>query len=323
MKPVKIWIIDEEWPDYEHETALLKQELPGCEIRYSDYDYEHDLEEFGKYADIILAQIYVKLNAAVIDKLECCKGIAVYGGGYDRVDIKAARAKGISVTNVHGYCTEDIADYVAAAIYSVCKPLSNYNDSITQGLWGAQAVKNNIAQRVSAKTLFIAGFGTIGREVAKKAQQLGLNVLVYDPFVSQDTMLAADVTPVTLCNGFKQADFISIHIICTDATTNLITSKYFSLMKKTAYIINTARGKILNEQDLITAVENGEIAGAFLDVVTIEPPTGQEKIFHTKNITVTPHICYISQESYKELKERTARNAVKMLHGEIPADLVN
>lgn len=323
MKPVKIWIIDEEWPEYEYETALLKKELPSCEIHYSDYNYIQDLDSFGRYADIILAQIYVNIDATVINKLQCCKGIAVYGGGYDRIDIKAARAKGISVTNVHGYCTEDIADYVAAAIYSVCKPLNNYNHAIAHGLWGAQSIKDNIARRISARTLFIAGFGIIGREVAKKAQQLGLKVLAYDPFVSQDTMLAADVTPVSLADGFEQSDFISIHIICTDATTNLITDKYFSLMKKTAYIINTARGKILNEHDLINAVENKTIAGAFLDVVTIEPPTGQEKIFHTKNITVTPHICYISQESYKELKERTAHNAIKMLHGEIPADLVN
>lgn len=323
MNPIKIWIIDEEWPEYEYETALLQKELPGCEIHYSDYNYKQDLEAFGQYADIILAQIYVNIDAPVINKLQYCKGIAVYGGGYDRVDIEAARAKGISVTNVHGYCTEDIADYVAAAIYSACKPLNNYTDTIMQGLWGAQAVKNNIAQRVSARILFIAGFGIIGREVAKKAQQLGLKVLAYDPFVSQNTMLAADVTPVSLADGFKQADFISIHIICNDNTTNMITKKFFSLMKRTAYIINTARGKIINEQDLITAVENKKIAGAFLDVVTIEPPTGKEKIFHTKNITVTPHICYISQESYKELKERTARNAIKMLRGEIPADLVN
>lgn len=99
-----VWIIDEEWPDYQVEEELLARELPDARIRHSTYDYEADLKAFGCRADIILAQIYVPLPAATIEKLECCKGIAVYGGGYDRVDIAAARQKGISVTNVSGYC---------------------------------------------------------------------------------------------------------------------------------------------------------------------------------------------------------------------------
>ncbi|WP_196602802.1 C-terminal binding protein [Pectinatus frisingensis] len=323
MKPVKIWIIDEEWPEYEYETTILKRELPGCEIRYSTYDNEKDLEEFGRYADIILAQIYVDLSARIINKLECCKGIAVYGGGYDRVDVAAARARGIGVTNVHGYCIEDIADYVMAAVYSVCKPLNGYKDNIEAGMWGAQAVKNVTSHRISQRTLFVAGFGLVGRGVAQKALSMGMRVIAYDPFVPEEKMQEMHVMPVCLEDGFKQADFASIHIICNEKTTNLITKKYFSMMKPTAYLINTARGKILNEAELIEAVENKTIAGAIIDVVNVEPPTGREKIFNTGNITVTPHICYISAESYKELKERTAYNAIKMLRGERPDDLVN
>ncbi len=323
MNNVKVWIIDEEWPDYKAETAVLQKELPNCEIRYSTYDFAKDLAEFGQYADIILAQIYVDLSAEVINKLQNCKGIAVYGGGYDRVDIVAARAKGIGVTNVHGYCIEDIADYVMAVIYSVCKPLTGYSDSIAKGLWGAKAVAGKVMHRISAKSLFIAGLGLIGTGVAKKAQQMGMKVMAYDPSVSPEQMKSLGITPVSMEEGFTKGDFISVHIKCTEATTNLITKKYFSLMKPTAYLINTARGKILNEADLIEAIKAKQFAGAFLDVVTVEPPTGEEAIFHTDNITVTPHICYISEESYKELKERTAYNAIKMLRGEIPADLVN
>lgn len=322
-KKIKVWIIDEEWPDYEAETAVLKKELPGCEIRYSNYDFAKDLEEFGQYADIILIQIYVDMTADIINRLQNCKGIAVYGGGYDRVDIAAARAKGIGVTNVHGYCVEDIADYVMSAIYSVCKPLTGYAQAIADGLWGAQAVKDRIAHRISARRLFIAGLGMIGKGVAQKALQMGIEVMAYDPFVSDEDMRAMGVQPVSMEEGFSQADFVSVHIKCTEETTNLITKKYFSLMKPTAYLINTARGRILNEADLIEAVKSGRIKGAFLDVVTSEPPTGSEEIFHTPGITVTPHICYISDESYRELKQRTAYNAIKMLRGRATPDLVN
>ena len=323
MEPVKIWIIDEEWPEYENETAILKQAFPNCVIKHSTYDFDKDMETFGKEADIILAQIYADFPATQIAKLHKCRGIAVYGGGYDRIDIKAARNKNIGVTNVQGYCAEDIADYVMAAIYSVCKPLYNYLPKVEQGLWGAQAVDQKNIHRISAKTLFVAGFGGIGKVVAKQALAMGLKVIAYDPYVDDKVMKDMKVIPVGINEGFAEADFVSIHIKCTEKTTKLIGKKYFSLMKSTAYLINTSRGKILEEEELIDAVNQKVLAGAFLDVVTAEPPTGNEKIFHTKNINVTPHICYISHESYVELKERTAYNAIKMFRGELPADLVN
>ena len=112
-----IWIIDEEWSDYEVEIDTLKETFPDCEIKMSNYNYKEDLEKFGYKADGILAQVYANIPKDTIDKLKNCKGIAIYGGGYDRVDIKAARDKDISVTNVQGYCAEDLADYIIAAIF--------------------------------------------------------------------------------------------------------------------------------------------------------------------------------------------------------------
>ncbi len=317
-----VWIIDEEWSDYKDEIEILQKELPNCELRFSTYEYEKDLTSFGRHADLIFAQIYAKIPASVIAQLEHCKGIAVYGGGYDRVDIKAARAKNIGVTNVRGYCLEDIADYVMAAIYRSNKQLDTYAEAIHQGKWGAQAVRQPI-HRVASSTLFIAGCGTIGAGVAKKAKALGMQVVVYDPYVKADKITDLGARKVTLEEGFAAADFVSIHIKCDETTENLITKKYFDLMKPTAYLINTSRGKILNESDLIDAVCSKKIAGATLDVIVQEPPEGTENIFAQKNILITPHISYISAESYKELKRRTVENALKMLRGERPVDLVN
>ena len=122
MKPL-FWFIDEEWKDYDIETAVLRQQYPDCELKFSNYDYERDLEEFGYRADAIIAQVYAQIPASTIQRLQNCKGIAVLGGGYDRIDTAAAREKGIGVTNVQGYCAEDLADYVLAAIFHFYKGL--------------------------------------------------------------------------------------------------------------------------------------------------------------------------------------------------------
>jgi phosphoglycerate dehydrogenase-like enzyme len=322
MSKKLVWIIDEEWQDYDEEKRLLHQELPEAEIRFSGYDYAADLEAFGCQADIILAQIYVPLPETVLGRLRCCKGIAVYGGGYDRVDVAAARRLGIGVTNVSGYCVEDIADYVLAAIFHKAKAIGSFTAALQAGRWGAQAVSSP-CHRLSAATLLIAGCGRIGRYVGSKARVLGLRVLGYDPYVSAEQLAACGMEKVTLQEGLAQADFVSVHIKYGPATEGLIGAEEFASMKPTAILINTSRGRVLREDDLVAAVRSGRIAGAVLDVISEEPPVGQEAVLHTAGIMVTPHISYISQESYQELKRRTVENALMLLRGRTPADTVN
>ena len=299
------WIIDEEWSDYEIEIEILKETFPDCEIKMSNYNYKEDLEKFGYKADGILAQVYADIPKTTIDKLENCKGIAIYGGGYDRIDIKAAKNKNISVTNVQGYCAEDLADYIIAAMYLFNKKIEYFYNNLDSKFWGAPAVKQNI-KRLSNQKLLIIGFGTIGKILAKRVSSLGIKVLAYDEFLS-----------------LKQADYISINLKGCDENIDKLSMKDFKLMKNTAYIINTARGKILKEDDLIEAVKNKIIAGAVLDVIKTEPPTGDEAILHCDNIIVTPHISYISEESFKDLKLKTLKNLIDMMNDKKPIDLVN
>lgn len=316
------WIIDEEWPDYEVETKILKERYPDCTIKFSKNDYQKDLEEFGYMADAIIAQVYVYITKETIDKLENCKCIALFGGGFDRVDIVTAKEKGIMVTNVQGYCAEDLADYVMAGIFHCGKKLDFYAGAIEKGLWGAQAA-NEPVRRIKGSTLLIIGCGKIGSTVAKKAKSLDINVLAYDPYVDEKTMESYGVKKVELEEGLNCADFISINAKYYEGTHHLITKKHFGMMKKTAYLINTARGRIINEQDMIDAVNEGLFAGAVVDVISNEPPSTEEAIFDCEKIIVTPHVSYISEESYMELKVRATNNAIKMLNGERPSDLVN
>ena len=319
MKPL-IWIIDEEWSDYDVEERILNEEFPNCIIKYSGNDYKKDLEEFGKKADAIICQVYVDLPKETIEKLENCKIIALFGGGYDRINVKCANERGIKVTFVPGYCVEDLSDYVMAGIFHCNKKLDYYYKNIQNGLWGAQAVEKPI-NRINSSTLLIIGLGKIGTAVAVKAKALNMHVIAYDPYVDEDTMKSIGVTKVEWNYGIESADFISINTKLTTETENLISLDDFKKMKKSVYIINTARGKVIVESDLIKAVKEGMIAGAVLDVVSKEPPNLNNEIFNCENILITPHISYISNQSFLELKTRAAQNVVKILNGQEVVDL--
>jgi len=321
MRPF-FWIIDEEWSDYAIEEESLKGMYPDCVIKVSNYDIQADLEEFGSMVDVILCQIYAHLPEKSISRLTRCKGIAVYGGGYDRIDIVAARKMGISVTNVSDYCKEDLADYVMASIYHFNKQILGMHQAKARGRWGAQAVRTPL-RRMKGSTLLVIGLGRIGKVVAQKGKALGMVVKAFDPYVDETAMAAIGVEKVAWEEGLGQADFISVNAILNNETHGLIRYDAFTKMKRTAYLVNTARGKIIVEKDLVRAMREELIAGAALDVIESEPPTMDESIFKCSNVIVTPHISYISEESYAELKRRTIENALGMLVGRKPADLVN
>lgn len=321
-----IWIIDEEWKDYDVEKEVLEAKYPGVEIRRSTYDYEKDLKEFGYRADGILAQVYASIPKSTIDRLENCKGIAVYGGGYDRIDVAAARTKNISVTNISGYCAEDLADYVVAAMYFVNKGLAFYSRTVVEdvkaGKWGAMTALSPV-HRLENQTLGIVGLGVIGKTVAKRAQALGIHVIAFDDFVDKKTMSNLGVEKVSWEDIFKRSDYISVHLKGCDENTDKIDAAALSYMKDTAWLINTSRGKVVSEDALIDAVKSKKIGGAILDVIKTEPPAGDEPILHVPNIYVTPHVSYISIESFKALKDRALENLENMLAGKRPRDLVN
>lgn len=320
VKPL-IWIIDEEWSDYKIETTLLKKAFPDCEIRHSGNDYLQDLKDFGKNADAILCQVYIEMPRETIEQLTRCQIIAVYGGGYDRIAIEAAKEKGMIVTFVPGYCIEDVSDYVIAAIYFFNKNLAYYFDAAAKGPWGAQAA-GRLNPRIQSSTLLIIGLGRIGRTVAQKALRIGMNVLACDPRMDAEVEEKQGIHQVELDEGLALADFVTIHTKYDERVHHLIAADQFRRMKQTAYLINTSRGKVIHESDLIEAVRARTISGAMLDVISEEPPTGKEAIFHVPGIHVTPHVSYLSTESLETLKIRAADNVVKILQGEKSEDTV-
>jgi D-3-phosphoglycerate dehydrogenase len=321
----RFWIVDDEWEDYAAETKLLQEAHPGCEIRVSSEANRKDLDEFGSQADALICQIGVKVDRKLLEELKKCKIVSVYGAGFNNVDISAARDFGIDVTNVPGYCAEDLADYVIAAIYRHNLRLSYYSEHVGNGLWGAQAVKKR-PRRISQQKLFIAGFGNNGRRLAEKAFGIGMKIMYYDYAESAEMTSVAQKTGavrVSLEEGLASADVVSAHLALTDETKGFFSQKTFAKMKPGAHFINTSRGGIVNEPDLISAVKGGVIAAATLDVIINEPPKPDDPILHTENICVTPHISYLSEDSLLELKVRAARNASDIVLGKNIPEVVN
>ena len=310
----RIWIIDEEWPDYEVETRLLQEAFPGCDLRFSGNDYAADLEAFGTEADAVLCQIYVEMPRSTLERMGRCRVVSVFGGGFDRVDTQAARERGVQVTFVPGYCVEDVSDHVLASIYHANKRITAYGEALSRGIWGAQAVERPV-RRICGSTLFVVGLGRIGSAAARKASALGLRGLAFDPYVTDQAFQAAGATRVSWEQGFREADFLSVHAKLTPETEGLVGARELGWMKPSATVINTARGPILDEDALVEAVRSERLAGAYLDVIRTEPPVLSDPVFHCPRILVTPHISYLSEQSFLELRTRATTNVIRVLQG--------
>lgn len=321
MTAPRVWIIDEEWPDHSTETRILHDALPQVDIRESGYDWQADLESFGADADVIIAQVYANLPEALIGRLTHCRGVALCGGGYDRVDLDAANRSGIPVCNVHGYCTEDIASYVLQAVLHHLKPLDELDSTRHELSWGLPAI--HLMPRLSSSTLHIVGLGAIGSATALLARAVGMQVTATDPHQSATSTGHHGVSMLPLDEGLRGADFVSLHCPLTASTEGLIGEPELALMKPTATIINTARGGLVDEAALAAALNSGRIAAAILDVLIDEPNHQGSPLLKAPHTLVTPHISYASADSLTELRSRTTHNALAMLDGQIPADCVN
>jgi len=329
---MKVWIIDEEFNSHETEKALIRSESPNTGIIETGYDLANTLARYATEITGILAQIYAKIDSRIIDRMPNLKAISVYGGGFNNIDVQAATSRKIIVSRVPDYCNHEVTEYVLACILRYAKRLDTFKDKATSGIWGAATVSGasmdewttdkieEVPQRVSGSTLLIIGYGKIGRMLARKASGLGMRVLAYDPYVKEAE--GAELIS-SIDEGLQQADFISIHALLTNETRNMISAEKFRKMRKTAFLINSSRGEIVNESDLVEAVNNKTIRGAALDVVADEPPDQSRPVFHTPGIVVTPHVAYLSEASMRELKTRATKNMLMALKGERPPDAVN
>ena len=277
---------------------------PQCAHRWISYEATaaDDVVERLRDADIAILN-KVALNAEQIAQLPKLKMIAISATGFDKIDIAACKAAGITVSNIRGYATQTVPEHTFALILALRRALKGYEADLSKGAWQASGqfcFFNHSISDIHGKRLGLIGGGSIGGNVAKIAEAFGMQVLragrkdaeqVPDGYVSFDEMLAT-------------ADIISLHCPLTPATKDLIAAPEFAQMARKPLIINTARGGLVNEADLITALDTGQISGAGFDVLTSEPPADDHILMqnlHRSNLIITPHIGWASDEAMQVL----------------------
>jgi glycerate dehydrogenase len=273
-------------------------------------------------AEIILTNKTV-LSAKTIGSLMKLKHISVLATGYNIVDIEAARERGIPVSNVPSYGTESVAQMVFAHLLNLTQNVAHHAQTVQEKQWSSCpdfCYWITPLVELQGLTMGIVGFGRIGRATAKLAQAFGMKVIAYD--ITSPSGMPEGCEMVKLDDIFRKADVISLHCPLTPDTANLINKQRLALMKPTAFLINTSRGPLIDEQALADALNSERLAGAGLDVLSIEPVTKHNPLLAAKNCFITPHIAWATQAARKRLLQVTIDNVTAFLAGK-PQNVVN
>ena len=273
--------------------------------------------------DAIITSWGLRIDKQVIDSMGQCVVIGVGSVGVDMVDIEAATAAGIVVTNVPDVFIEEVADYAMMLLLNVSRLTPAMARMAREGQWYQARPLLSRIPRVMGQTLGLYAFGNVARCTARRAQAFGLRVIAHDPYVSELEMSAAGVEPVGFDELLARSDFLSIHAPHNEETEHAINAQALAQMKPTAVIINTARGPIIDERALIDALQRGQIAGAGLDVLEAEPPQPDNPLLAMENVLVTPHVASASSRMRPETRRRAAREVALVLRGRWPMSCVN
>jgi D-3-phosphoglycerate dehydrogenase len=247
------------------------------------------------------------------------KIIAKHGVGVDNIDLEAATELGIPVTVTPNANAVSVAELTIGFIFALSKKLIDLHNN----LYHKRQFVSNVGLELHGKILGIVGFGSIGKEVAKRALCLGMRVLVYDPYVEESNLRELGVEKTELDELLRQSDFVSLHVPLNESTRHLIDREKISLMKRTAYLINTARGGVVDEKALAEALKSGQIAGAALDVFDVEPLPADSPFFDCPNVIMTPHVGAHTYEAILRMNMMAAESIVDFFNGKIPKHVVN
>jgi D-3-phosphoglycerate dehydrogenase len=317
MPSFHVTVSDSVFPNLDPARQVLSS--IGAELRMSDSSTPESIVSAATSSDALLVT-YAKITADMIQKMPKCRVISRFGIGVDNVDIQAATAAGIVVTKVPDYCIDEVSDHAMALLLAIVRKIPSSSARTHGGRWEMKAVVP--IHRLRDSVLGLAGFGRIPQLVAPKAKAFGMKVIAYDPFVPEDVFKSAGVDRVDLPQLLATSDYISIHTPLTAETQRLFNRDTFARMKRGAYVVNTARGPIIDEAALVEALDSGQIAGAALDVMTQEPPPASP-LFGRDNVIITPHTSFYSEESLVELQVKAAQEVVAVLSGKSPRNPVN
>ena len=312
-----VLVADCDHPDIEVEKKVLAdvcRELPWLKCRTEDEVIAQCAEAEG------LIIMYAPLTRRVMQHLKRCKIIARYGVGVDTIDLKAAAELGIVASNVPDYGTHEVSDHALAMMLCLTRKIASTNALVKGGQWDFRLSQPIYRHQVQA--IGVIGLGRIGSAMAHKTHAMGMRVLAYDPYV-RDEAVPDYVTRVGLDDLMQQADVVSVHCPLTEETRHLVDEQKLRLMKPSAYLVNTARGNIVDEVALEKLLGEKKLAGAAVDVLASEPSKADHPLFKYDNFLCTPHMAWHSSESAQELKRKAAEEVRRVLRGEAPHYQVN
>ncbi|HYY24622.1 MAG TPA: phosphoglycerate dehydrogenase [Candidatus Udaeobacter sp.] len=281
-----------------------------------------EVVEMGRDADAILMHGSVPFTREIISQLKRTKIVCRTGVGVDRMDLKAAADYGMIICNAAGCNSIEVAEQTIGLLVAISRKVVRMNQYVRDGKWRRHTAELHAYRgrvyRISGRTLGIVGLGHVGKQVAPRAQGMKLNVQTYDPYLAQKIAQDMGVKMVSFDELVSTSDFISLHAPLTNQTRKMFSTAQFKAMKNTAYLINCARGGLVDTEALYDALVAGEIAGAALDVTDPEPLPADHKILTLPNVIVTCHTAANSDESYIDCQTHAAREVVNVLSGRGP-----
>jgi len=318
MEQFRVWVAEDSYADYDEERRIV--EGAGGKLSFAKCRSEQDIVEQCRGANAILLR-QTPAGEQVFKNLSGLKVLSRYGAGCDNVDIPAATRYGVVVTAVPDYCIGEVADHTIALLFSLIRSIPLRDRLVRSGSWDLGT--DCPAYRTKRKNFGLVGYGKTARETRKRLSGFPFQFFACDPYVNKEIFRSEDIIPLDFKKLAIICDYISIHLPLNEQTRHLFCLSTFKMMKKTALLVNTSRGAIVDNRALYTALKEGYIGGAALDVLETEPFDMKSPLKEIDSVILTDHAAWYSEESRHELQRRTAAEAVSVLSGDLPANPVN
>jgi D-3-phosphoglycerate dehydrogenase len=278
--------------------------------------------EHGRDANVLMG-LFVPVSTKVMNAMPQLRIVGVSRAGLENVNVQQATKRGILVFNVMGRNAHAVSDFTVGVMIAECRNIARAHHAIKTGQWRKNFVNSDHIPELDGKTVGLVGFGYIGSLVAKKLSGFDVKILVYDPYVDDETIAASGCHRADLDEVFANSDFISLHARLTDNNKNMIDSRLIGLMKNTAYLINTSRAGLVDQDALVTALREKRIMGAALDVFTTEPIEKDSPYLTLDNVTLTTHIAGTTSDALSNSPNLLAADVARLLAGKKPSFVVN
>ena len=322
MKKYKIIRLFED-DTFESEEKFLAPYKDLIDLQVKVSLTEEEIIKNAKDADFILTA-YEPITKKVLENLPNLKMVAYRSIGYNNIDLQYANSINLPVSHISGYCIEEVADYVAAAILMHNRHIFQFNESVKKDKkWDYNLFPE--MRRLSTQTIGFLGFGNIAQLVAKRLLPFGAKLIAYDPYLKREVFSGLETEQVSLEEVFQKSDYISSHLPLNPSTEKMINKSLFALTTNSPTFVNSSRGGVVDEADLKEALQNKQLSFAILDVLQDEyPDLDRLPFLNMDNVVLTPHIAYYSQEAFVQSAEDSLKNIVHFIKGEFDqVELVN